>query len=777
MGFAKRNKNYSEIVYGFDIETSTYEHITAHYLSSFISVNFGLRYNKDNIINNFSDTVFCRSNEDVNSFLIELNERAQAEDKVYIIYVHNLAYEFDYLIKNIQFVYDNYKNTDSLFIKPRIPLFFRVKNIEFRCSYRLLNKSLEKLGKVLNFPKLSIDYQKQYFPFSELPENEYEYNERDVQLMLLAVLTECSRWKFIESVNDIPLTITGLTRKNNQYINTSTDRKNYAGMCAYQKAYSTEYIHFLENTFQGGYTHANAYFVNRPLRNVASFDIVSSYIDTILHRDYPHFFKKYNGKYHLQFFNHLMKFNTFNYEDVINHYRRPFEWSVMATITLKNVKAISINKNLILPISVSKCSYVSGIKVDNGRIYSAYLVKLNVTEVDYFIIKQFYKFEVVECSELYYTNCHKPLSDYVLNSTREYLNEKSTLKSILSKLEDGKKLCKSDFYNDNKKDYIYPIPEINVILKLPKKEKTELLENNYSVSKGKLNAQYGINVQKLLTPVIEYDKENDVFLNETEEKVSAKVLYRDFVKGLYITAYSRLNLFCYGLYLINHTKTKLIYSDTDSWKCYGDLKNAIKYNKKYNEHIEKIVQNSVDYNIGYFDYELSYDYFATLGCKKYIFSDGRDIFVTIAGVSKKKTSENFSKLFHSLHYDFNEFCKIAFNPCTILSHTITGKLITKYNSGEYAVSVIDENGDSGIISGYNMVELESSDYVLMDYDKPVINEYIQYFSDLQNNQAEIFPTLIYKDESGDVTYKYITEWDNTLKILRGDDVNFMNINL
>lgn len=771
---AKKN-NYSDVIYGFDIETTTTEHITSHYLSSFISVNFNTRYDSTNdILQAMSVPLFCRSNDDVNDFLIKLNNAAEADNITYIIYSHNLAYEWDYLIKNIDFVKKNFDNKNALFIKPRIPLYFKCKNIEFRCSYRFLNQSLKALGQTLNYEKLEIDYQAQYFSFSELPEQEYRYNERDVRLMLLAVLKECSRWKFITEVKNIPLTNTGLTRKNNQFINTAADRRAYGGMCSYQRRYTVDYVKFLERTFQGGYTHANAYYVSRPLNNVASFDIVSSYIDTILHRNYPHFFKRYNGKYKLGFFKHLSSFNTNDYEYCIEHYREPFKISFMATITIKNVKAVPYNKNLILPISISKCEQAQGVTLDNGRIYKAYLLKLNVTEVDYFIIKQFYNFNVVECSELYYTNFHKPLADFVLNSTREYLHEKSTLKKILAKAERGQTLEIDDFYNEAKGDYIFAAPECNNIINLPEEERKIILTDYYRLSKNKLNAQYGINVQKLISPVIEYDIVNDYFNNELENGVTARVLYRDFVKGLYITAYSRLNLFCYGIYLSHYSNTRLVYSDTDSWKVHGDIKKAKEVNKKYNEKIEKIVNNSVDYNIGYFDFECSYTDFCTLGCKKYIVSDGKKITVTIAGVNKYKTSAAYTELFKSLNYDFKLLCEVAFNPCTILSDSITDKVITKYNTGEYELPVTDENGKQGIIKGYNMVELVKSDYVLMDFDKPVINEYIDYFSTLQNKSIDIIPTYIY-NENGRVKYKYISDWSESLKILRGEDVNFLNI--
>lgn len=772
----KEKIKYSNIIYAFDIETTTTNEITSLYLSSFVSVNFNLNHEtNEDILKSMSPAHFCRTSEEVDSYLRALNDKGQREKKRYIIYCHNLAYEFDYLIKNISFVIENFDNNDALFIKPRIPLFIRLKYIEFRCSFRLLNAPLKNIGDNLGYNKLEIDYRAQYYSFSELPEIEYEYNERDVRLTLLGVLKECSKWSYINSVKDIPLTSTGFTRRNNQNINSSRDRKDYAGFCAYQKKFSKSYIDFLERTFSGGYTHANALYVNRVLHNVASFDIVSSYIDTILHREYPRFFKKYNGSYGLQFFKHLESLNnSTDYMEVIENYARPFEFAFMAHLTLKNITPIIRKNNLILPISASKCDFLAGVTLDNGRIYKAKVARLNVTEIDYFILRQFYNFIVVECDELYYSHTFRPLMPYVTNSTREYLHEKSTLKHALSR---GEKINKKDFYCEKKGEYIYSDSQIEHILSLSQEEREKLLSDNYARSKNKLNAQYGINVQKLLNPQITYDRVNDFYINESDDGVTAKVLYRDFTNGLYITAYSRLNLFCYSLYLIDRTDARLIYSDTDSWKVYGDIHNAVRVNEEYNHLIEGIVHNSDDYNIGYFDYEELYSYFATLGCKKYITSDGKKIKCTIAGVNKRATSKAFTELFQALNYDIDIFVKLAFSPCTILSHSITNKLITLYHNEEYNITVTDENGQSGVITGTNMVELANSDYVLMDYDKNTVNEYIQYFSGLQNTIVDYIPTYIYRDSDGKIKYKYITDWRDALRVLRGVNVEFININI
>lgn len=243
-------KKYSDCIYAFDIETTTTNGVTSMYLSSFINVDFKeFKKANEDIIKAMSPAHFCRTSEEVNDYLYNLSEEGKKNDVIYICYAHNLAYEFDYLIKEVVFVRENFKNKNALFIKPRIPLSFRVGNIEFRCSYRLLNAPLRVIGDNLGYKKLDIDYQAKYYSFSKLPDIEYEYNERDVRLTLLGVLKECSKWSYIHAVQDIPLTSTGFTRKNNQKINKPAVKKEYAGFCAYQKNFNKQYIAFLEALF------------------------------------------------------------------------------------------------------------------------------------------------------------------------------------------------------------------------------------------------------------------------------------------------------------------------------------------------------------------------------------------------------------------------------------------------------------------------------------------------------------------------------------------------
>ena len=774
-------KEYNNILYAFDIETTTTPAgVVAHYLSNFLSVDFRhFKDDKNNIIKHMQKPFYCRTALDINNYLIDLNNKAEEEQKYYIIYIHNFAYEFDYLIRNVDFVKSNFRNDNSLFLKPRIPLFVRIKNLEFRCSYKLLNQSISKIGSNLGYEKLEIDYSKQYFEFSVLPDEEYKYNLRDTEITLLGVLKECSNWEYIKTVNDIPLTATSFSRKNNDYINTTEDIKRFTKNCYYQKYYNKEFIEFLEKIYQGGYTHANAFYVGKALKNITSVDIVSSYPHSMLHRQYPAFFTEFKGKYINGYFQKLISLNKSNYKDVFNNYNKPFSRAFLSEITIKNVQAkILKNNNLILPISLSKCTNYWGVKLDNGRIFSAKQLTIYVNEIDYWILEQFYNFEVAEVLKLYITKTYKNLDNYIMNSVRQYLDEKSTIKNILHKIDKGQDICYDDFYNERKKDYIFSDLKINNLISDTDFE--NLINVSYRVSKNRLNAQYGQNVQKLMPVSYQYDVDEDVFTAKEEEKIQSRILKRDFIKGLYITSYSRLTLFVFALYLIDNSNSVLIYSDTDSWKIKGNSKQIKELTNEYNKKLNSIINNHEDYNIGSFDVECVYKGFSTLGCKKYIcevlnpYTDENEIKITIAGVSKKDGSKAYTDLYYKLYNDFDLLVKYSFTPNTILHSSIINKKIIKYHNENYNCYVTDENGKSEKINGINMCELVNSDFILMNTKKPLISNFIDYCEELQKTVLEYPNIIFYRDEFGEVNIKNISDWKEALKLYDTIDIDKYN---
>lgn len=750
---------YSNLIYAFDIETTTVEHNVTHYLSNFNFINFDTGV--------IDKPIFCRTWDDVNTFLINLNNQAIENEEVYICYVHSLAYEFDGLIKNVDFVKKNFNNENALFIKSRIPLFVRCDHIEFRCSYYFFNNSLHNVGLYIGLNKLEIDYNNRFYSFSKLPEIEYEYNRRDVEIVLKGIYYEKQKWEWIKTVNDIPLTSTGLTRKNNKKINSRKANREIFYYCNYQKKFNEIFIDFLEKVFSGGYTHANAFNVGQVLQNVHSYDLISSYPAVMLLKKFPCRFKEYTGKYKTEHLKLCFKANL-DYMKESGNFAQKFKNYFIAEIEIANVRAKNINNNYILPLSASKCENVTAPKLDNGRILSAQSLTIYCTETDLYNIKLFYNFDIVKCNKLLTTTCVRFLPEFITNSVKQYLYEKSTLKKIIKKIEMGQEIVTEDFYNTELNGYIYDDEKINNLFS-DMKEFESNINSLYAKSKEKLNAQYGINVQKLLPLNYSYNIADDAYSEVRESKLPIN-LTRDFITGLYVTSFARDSLFSLG-YQLADSNISLVYSDTDSWKVMGDKNKIDKIVNQFNA----VVGSDDLYDIGKFDYEDTYDYFSTLGCKKYVTINDNVVKSTIAGVGKKETSNNLTTLLQELNFDYDLFFEIAFSPMTVYDFSITGKLISKYNNNYYDIIVTDINGDSGEIKGINMVELCESDFILMNFSNKMNRHFIDYCERLQQRIIPDEPILIYKKDDK-VLFKYLTlEEFKSLKLYEVKDKILENI--
>ena len=188
----------------------------------------------------------------------------------------------------------------------------------------------------------------------------------------------------------------------------------------------------LEDGFQGGYTHANAQYVRRVVKNVASYDFTSSYPAVMLLEEFP--MSKSN------FIRHRLSDEEF--EDLLCDKCCLFDLEIWNLVPKLN------NAH---PISSSKCSILEDSLIDNGRVVMAEHLKITCTEQDYFVYSEFYDWEDYEISNFrYYDKSYLP-KNFAL-SILELYKRKTILKGV---------------------------------------EEEEL---NYMISKNMLNAAYGMSV-------------------------------------------------------------------------------------------------------------------------------------------------------------------------------------------------------------------------------------------------------------------------------------------
>ena len=131
-------------------------------------------------------------------------------DTVLLIFVHNLAFEFN---NNIDYFFGS-EWIEGFWRNATTPLFIRLKSFEFRCTAQLTHKSLKQIGNEIKLEKLEdFDYSRKLGIYDELSGNDIDYSMRDVKILWLFVQKEmkayCGRLKKSENAARLPLTQTG----------------------------------------------------------------------------------------------------------------------------------------------------------------------------------------------------------------------------------------------------------------------------------------------------------------------------------------------------------------------------------------------------------------------------------------------------------------------------------------------------------------------------------------------------------------------------------------
>lgn len=772
------HQKYLNKLITFDIETTTFKAgdgtYTDVYLSSALEFYFDLNITKSKL--NKMLVKYQRSWSDIEKYFKELSVRIP-EGYTQIVYCHNLAYEIDGIFKNIDFFRDMFindpENCETLFIKERKPVFVRFGNIEFRCSFKLLNKNLRALGELYDYPKQSIDYDKKYFSFSDLPDDEYYYNAQDVKLTAYAIIQECKKYNFIKYVSDIPLTSTSFVRQQNIHLNDKKTVKAFKNRNKWSLETYKDNIELLEQVYQGGYTHSNAFDTGRIRMNITSIDIISSYPDSIIHREYPYNFKRARNKDVTSFFKFLNSYNQIDLKTLLNNVQRPFKYAFYGKFKIRNVKIKRFIDCDFPIISYSKVLNKPLCTFDNGRIIYADEIEIYFNNIDIYLLYQFYDFELVEVSDFFYTRQFRKMHPFIINAIEHYANEKTVFKSchkiVDSENPKRRKLTEKDFFCKKTNDFIIGEKERKNILKMNLSSQeltiTILLQN----AKAKLNSIYGIMVQRLYQDEYKYIIDDDDFTHEIDTSLPRN-LYRNFEEGLYITSYSRLTLFSMAMFLLNRN-LRPIYSDTDSWKVQGNPEDVKKAVEDFNKTIENSSHNSELYNIGYFDFETTYTYFISWGAKKYISIENIDgelkVFPTIAGVPKVKIGEAFTELLNKFFDgDIIDFVENVFKPNTVYRYSAIEKLSAKYYQDSFDGLVTDENGKIGHVVFNNMVELYKTDYCLLDTTNKVNAQYIKYLEFLQNRTINTDCSELSK-ENGEYKIQYIP-FNETSYYLKSD---------
>jgi len=600
---------------------------------------------------------------------IELLDKLRAEFDINIenrlvIYVHNLAFEFQFIRKLFRWL--NVFSIDS-----RKPIYATTcYGFEFRCSYLLSGYSLAKVGDNLTKYKCEkmvgdLDYSLKRHNKTPLTNDELKYCFNDIMVVMCYIL---ERIEIDGNITKIPLTKTGYVRnycrnmclyENKSHKKGGKKFKTYHEMIKSLSIEVDEYKQ-LKRAFMGGFTHSNAINTNVVLNDVKSFDFTSSYPYCMISEMYP----MSKGQ--------IVEVNENTFEKYLNLYCCVFD--IQFTNLLPKVNYENY-------ISYSKCFKCVNPVINNGRVVCCDLLWTTITNVDYDIIKRCYSWEGVKVANFrIYQKGYLP-TQFVKSIIKLY-QDKTQLKGV-----EGK-------------------------------------EVEYMQSKEMLNSCYGMCVTDIARDEFVYNNDNWETIKPTNEKLQqelekynkSKKRFLFYVWGIFVTAYARRNLFT-GIFEFGND---YIYSDTDSIKVIN-YNNHMEYINKYNELTQRKLQKACEYHginmselqpktikgdtklLGIWDNDGIYDNFKTLGAKRYMYKQGNDYHITIAGTSKHLGSEYIK----SLNNPFN-----AFNDGLIIPPQFTGKLTHTYVDESKQGVIIDYKGNAVNYTALSGIHLEQCEYNL-----------------------------------------------------------------
>lgn len=595
-------------------------------------------------------------------------------NKRLLIYVHNLAFEFQFIRKH--FIWDNVFSIDL-----RKPLYALTNiGIEFRCSYLLSGYALANVAK--NLTKYSIkkltgdlDYSLVRHTKTPVQEQEMKYCINDVKIVMLYILEYIEREK---SIQKLPLTKTGsvrnFCRKNCFNINTEFYKGvnyRYKDLIKELQINNLSEFKLLLRAFAGGFTHANANYTDKVIKDVSSYDFTSSYPYVMISEKFP-----------LSKGLKVTCKNTEQFEVLINKYLCVFD------IEFNNIFATEV-ENI---ISVSKCIVKENFVENNGRLVCAKRIVTTITNIDFVSIRNFYKWDNYRIGEMYIYKKEYLPTDFIKCIVSLY-KKKTELKGV------------------------------------------EGSEVEYLQSKEMLNSCYGMCVTSPIRDEIIYN--SDWSVKELTEQQQEELLIKHnnsakrflyYIWGVFVTAYARRNLYT----AITELKNDYIYSDTDSVK-FINLERHRLYFDMYNKKVEYKLKcacahhkiNFTDLSpqtikgetklLGVWDYEGTYRRFKTLGAKRYMVECENALNVngikynyslTVAGVNK------FTAIPYLLEKYGEDGIFKAFTNYLSIPPQSTGKNILTYIDYETKGTVTDYTGVTADFNEKSAVHLEPTDYTL-----------------------------------------------------------------
>ena len=682
----KHKKKPKYLVYTFatfDIETTTIDNGT--------DTPYGFMYHWQMDVGGY--VVTGRRWEEWVEFMLKLVEIFKTDEtRYFIVYIQNEAFEFQFIR---DFLNAHFGGFHVFAAQRRKPIYVTTGNgIQFRCSYKLTNMSLEKavqneLGVVHCKASGDLDYRIIRTADTPLNDTEFGYCVSDV-----VSLYELIERKFInerDNLESIPLTSTGYVRRDCR----NSCRKDPDYREEFLKQEMTESVYkLLMEAGRGGNTHANRFMSGRVWHNVDSFDVASSYPAQMFLRKFP-----------------VSKFTP--YGDIESMTELDGLLSEYACLFRVIFTGMEVRDNIGMPyIAISKATaHSKHVTLDNGRVLSVInredrendrgYISLTLTDVDFQIIKEQYTWDEMSISDFHIAT-YGYLPDALLSQVMAYFRAKTELKDKIKAAAEER----------------------------GDEEEAANLAYLYAKSKNRLNGIFGMCYTNPVHNVISINEDGEWIEDAPEIAEALKKYWKSrnsflvYAWGVWITAWARRHLED----LFNALgQDKVIYGDTDSGKAVDvDISKIDALNAKVMELADKrgayCDYNGTRYYMGLYEHEnkIPIAKFKTLGAKKYVYEDEKGLHVTISGVNKKTGAKELGSIDNfvpgfifkdagglTLYYNDAEqgIHQITVDGCTMTTASNIGMVDSTYEIGitsEYAELI-----------GYNIYyDIDKSDNIL-----------------------------------------------------------------
>lgn len=663
----KHKKKPKYLVYTFatfDIETTTIYNGT--------DTPYGFMYHWQMDVGGY--VVTGRRWEEWVEFMLKLVEIFKTDEtRNFVVYIHNEAFEFQFIRDFLNAHFDGFKVFAT---QRRKPIYVTTGNgIQFRCSYKLTNMSLEKavqneLGVVHCKAAGDLDYRVIRTADTPLDDTEFGYCVSDV--VTLYELIERRLINENDNLESIPMTSTGYVRRDCR----NACRKDEDYREEFLKQEMTESVYkLLIEAGRGGNTHANRYMSGRVWHDVDSFDVASSYPSQMFLRKFP--VSKFTPYGEIESMTEL--------ESLLSEYACLFR--VIFT-------GLEIRDNIGMPyIPISKATaHSKHVSLDNGRVLSVInredrendrgYIALTLTDVDFQIIKEQYTWDDMSISDFHIAT-YGYLPEALLSQVMAYFKAKTELKD---KIKDADKIGDEE-----------ELANLNYL---------------YAKSKNRLNGIFGMCYTNPVHNVISINEDGEWIEDAPEIADALRKYWKSrnsflvYAWGVWITAWARRHLED----LFNALgQDKVIYGDTDSGKAVDvDMSKIDALNAKVMALSEKrgayCDYNGTRYYMGIYEHEnkVPIAKFKTLGAKKYVYEDEKGLHVTISGVNKKLGAKEIGRIKNfvpgfifkdagglTLYYNDSEqgIHQITVDGCTMTTASNIGMVDSTYEIGiteEYA---------------------------------------------------------------------------------------------